>query len=182
MFAAVFHAIRCAGAVGPVTTGSHAWSTLRSAANGNGGGDRFETSAAPRRVLVVGAGPAGLEAARVAAERGHQVEIAEATGNLGGQFRLAGQQPRRAQILDLMDWYERQFEKLQVKLRLNTFMEAGDVRASNADVVILATGSLPDPQVRQRCCRRNRNCPDWKTARSGHLKRSCAARRSWAIR
>lgn len=114
------------------------------------GGDRFETSDTPKRVLVVGAGPAGLEAARVAAERGHQVEIAEATGLLGGQFRLAGQQPRRAQILDLMDWYERQFEKLQIKLRLQTFMEAGDVRAADADIVVLATGSLPDPQARQR--------------------------------
>ncbi len=113
-------------------------------------GDRFETSGAPKRVLVVGAGPAGLEAARVAAERGHQVEIAEATGDLGGQFRLAGQQPRRAQILDLLDWYERQFQKLQVKLRLHTFMEASDVRAAKADIVVLATGSLPDPQARQR--------------------------------
>jgi NADPH-dependent 2,4-dienoyl-CoA reductase/sulfur reductase-like enzyme len=98
----------------------------------------------------VGAGPAGLECARVAAERGHQVEIADATGDLGGQFRLAGLQPRRAQILDLMEWYERQFSRLQVNVRRNAFMEADDVRASEADIVVLATGSLPDPDGRQR--------------------------------
>jgi len=114
------------------------------------GGDRFTTAAAPKSVLVVGAGPAGLEAARAAAERGHRVEIAEAAPQVGGQFRLAGMQPRRAQILDLLDWYERQFAKLGVALRLNTFLDADDIAAHPAEVVILATGSLPDPEARQR--------------------------------
>ena len=114
------------------------------------GGDRFERGATPRHILVVGAGPAGLEAARVAAERGHRVEIAEAQAQVGGQFRLAGMQPRRAQILDLMDWYERQFAKLQVKLRLNTYLDVDDIRALKPDVVVLATGSLPDPDGFQR--------------------------------
>ena len=71
------------------------------------GGDRFEPSPSPRSILVVGGGPAGLEAARVAAERGHHVTLAEASPRLGGQFRLAGLQPSRGQILDLLDWYER---------------------------------------------------------------------------
>lgn len=114
------------------------------------GGDRFTRAAAPKRVLVVGAGPAGLEAARAAAERGHQVEIAEASARIGGQFRLAGEQPRRGQILDLLDWYERQFAKLQVKLSLNAYLEAEDIRARAPDVVLLATGSLPDPDFTQR--------------------------------
>jgi 2,4-dienoyl-CoA reductase-like NADH-dependent reductase (Old Yellow Enzyme family)/thioredoxin reductase len=107
------------------------------------GGDRFEPAPAPKRLLVVGGGPAGLEAARVAAERGHQVTLAEASDRLGGQFRLAGLQPRRAQILDLIEWYERQLTKLQVTVRYNAYLDADEVRAAGADVVVLATGSLP---------------------------------------
>jgi NADPH-dependent 2,4-dienoyl-CoA reductase/sulfur reductase-like enzyme len=98
----------------------------------------------------VGAGPAGLEAARVAAERGHSVEIHEAAAVIGGQFRLAGEQPRRAQITDLLDWYERQFDRLGVRLHLNSFLDAEDVRAIGADQVVLATGSLPDEDATQR--------------------------------
>ena len=114
------------------------------------GGDRFTPAETPKTVLVVGAGPAGLEAARVAAERGHRVDIVEALPQTGGQFRLAAEQPRRAQISDLLDWYERQFEALGVTLRLNTFVEEEDIAAHAAEVVVLATGSLPDPEVRQR--------------------------------
>lgn len=114
------------------------------------GGDRFTQTASPKSVLVVGAGPAGLEAARAAAERGHHVEIVEALPRTGGQFRLAGEQPRRAQILDLLDWYERQFEKLGVQLRLNTFLDEAEIASHPADTVILATGSLPDETARQR--------------------------------
>jgi 2,4-dienoyl-CoA reductase-like NADH-dependent reductase (Old Yellow Enzyme family)/thioredoxin reductase len=114
------------------------------------GGDRFTPAARPKHILVVGAGPAGLEAARAAAERGHRVEIAEAAPCIGGQFRLAGLQPRRAQILDLLDWYERQFTNLGVTLRLNSFLDADDLASHPADTIILATGSLPDPSGRQR--------------------------------
>ena len=114
------------------------------------GGDRFTPAETPRNVLVVGAGPAGLEAARAAAERGHHVEIVEALPVIGGQFRLAGQQPRRAQILDLMGWYERQFTNLGVTLRLNTFLDADEIAAHPAEVVLLATGSLPDETGFQR--------------------------------
>ncbi|MEO0617952.1 MAG: FAD-dependent oxidoreductase [Pseudomonadota bacterium] len=114
------------------------------------GGDRFERTKTPKRVLVVGGGPAGLEAARVAAERGHKVELVEASGELGGQFRLAGLQPRRAQITDLIEWYERQLMQLQVKVRRHTFLDADDLAAEDADVIILATGSLPDENATQR--------------------------------
>ncbi|MCB1405669.1 MAG: FAD-dependent oxidoreductase [Rhodobacteraceae bacterium] len=114
------------------------------------GGDRFTPAPRPRHVLVVGGGPAGLEAARAAAERGHRVTLAEAQPQLGGQFRLAGLQPRRAQILDLIAWYERELARLGVDLRLNALLDDSDVRAVGADHVILATGSLPDETGFQR--------------------------------
>jgi len=106
------------------------------------GGDRFTPAASRKRVLVVGGGPAGLEAARVAAERGHRVVLAEASSRLGGNFLLAGMQPRRAQILDLIAWYERQLDRLGVEIRLNAYIDAGDIDPSDIDVVVAATGSV----------------------------------------
>ena len=86
------------------------------------GGDRFTPvePAARKRVVVVGGGPAGMEAARVAAERGHGVRLFESAEQLGGQWRLAGRQPSREQILDHIAWYERELERLDVDIRLNT--------------------------------------------------------------
>ncbi|HWA51029.1 MAG TPA: FAD-dependent oxidoreductase, partial [Dongiaceae bacterium] len=114
------------------------------------GGDRFTPAQKPKRVLVVGGGPAGLEAARVAAERGHRVTLAEASDKLGGQFRLAGLQPRRAQITDFLDWLEGQLQKLQVEVKRNTYLDADDVAAGDYDSVILATGSSPTEAPTQR--------------------------------
>jgi 2,4-dienoyl-CoA reductase-like NADH-dependent reductase (Old Yellow Enzyme family)/thioredoxin reductase len=107
------------------------------------GGDRFTPAPLAKNVLVVGGGPSGLEAARVSAERGHRVTLVEAGPRLGGSFRLAGMQPRRTQILDLLDWYERQLSKLGVDMRLNTPYDIADVQALAADQVIVATGSQP---------------------------------------
>ena len=108
------------------------------------GGDRFTPSTKPKHILIVGGGVAGMEAARVAAERGHKVTLTEASDKLGGQFRLAGLQPRRQQIIDYIDWLERQLTKLQVKVELNRPMDADDVKSFGADEVIMATGSQPD--------------------------------------
>ena len=114
------------------------------------GGDRFTPAERPRHILIVGGGPAGLEAARVAAERGHRVTLAEAGPRLGGAFRLAGLQPRRTQILELLDWYERELARLGVDLRMNMPVDADDVPAFAADTVVVATGSLPDGTGFQR--------------------------------
>jgi hypothetical protein len=114
------------------------------------GGDRFTVAAKPKKLLVVGGGVAGMEAARVAAERGHQVTLVEASDRLGGQFRLAGLQPRRQQIIDYIDWLERQLSTLQVRVQLNAPMDADEVKAFGADEVIVATGSQPDMKGFQR--------------------------------
>ena len=114
------------------------------------GGDRFITTPSPKKVLVIGGGPAGMEAARVAAERGHQVTLAEALGDLGGQFRLAGLAPRRGQITELISWYLRQFEKLGVEVQYFSAMDDQDAIQFGADEVVIATGSMPDGFARQR--------------------------------
>ena len=114
------------------------------------GGDSAPPAETPREVLVVGGGPAGLEAARVAAERGHKVTLAERGEALGGQFRLAGGQPERGEIGMFLTWYENQLAALQVRVNLRTEMSAEDIEASGADAVVLCTGSTPARDGYQR--------------------------------
>jgi 2,4-dienoyl-CoA reductase-like NADH-dependent reductase (Old Yellow Enzyme family) len=101
------------------------------------------TSGPVRRVMVVGAGPAGLEAARVAAERGHEVTLIEAADKPGGQIRLAVQVKRRAEIIGIVDWRMSELERLGVEMRFNSYAEADDVRGFAPDIVVVATGGLP---------------------------------------
>ncbi len=100
-----------------------------------------------RRVVIVGAGPAGLEAARVAAERGHSVTVFEAAPQAGGQVRLTAQTKRRAEMIGIVDWRLAQCAARGVEFRFNTWAEAEDVLALNPDVVIIATGGLPTTDV-----------------------------------
>ncbi|MFV0460300.1 MAG: FAD-dependent oxidoreductase [Actinomycetales bacterium] len=115
-----------------------------------GGAAELAATQQPRSVLVIGAGPAGLETARVAALRGHEVRLVEAGPNLGGAFRLAGQQPRRGQITELIAWYARQLAHLGVTVDLNTPLDGAEAAAYGADVVVVATGSQPTGQGFQR--------------------------------
>ncbi len=96
-----------------------------------------------QKIVVVGAGPAGLEAARVSAERGHAVVLFEAASEPGGQIRLAARSRRRKELIGIADWRVDQLQRLGVELRFNTLAEAQDVLALEPDVAIIATGGLP---------------------------------------
>jgi len=100
-----------------------------------------------KKVVVIGAGPAGLEAARVAAERGHQVVVFEAADQPGGQVRLTSLTKRRAEMIGIIDWRMAQCAARDVDFRFNTFAEAADVLAEKPDVVIVATGGLPQKDI-----------------------------------
>jgi 2,4-dienoyl-CoA reductase-like NADH-dependent reductase (Old Yellow Enzyme family) len=107
------------------------------------GGAPFPPADVARHVLVAGGGPAGLETARVAAERGHRVTLVERGETLGGQFRLAARQPSREQIGDLLAWFQRELGRLGVDVRLGIELDAAGVAEIGAEVVVVATGARP---------------------------------------
>ncbi len=98
---------------------------------------------AARRIVVVGAGPAGLEAARVAGERGHAVTVLEVMPWAGGQINLAVRNPRRKDLQGVIDWRVAECGRLGVEIRYDTFADAGVVAGFDPDVVIIATGGQP---------------------------------------
>lgn len=97
-----------------------------------------------KKIVVVGAGPAGLEAARVSAARGHEVVLIEAASEHGGQIRVAAGLQRRREILGIADWLYDQCERHDVVPRFNLYAEAGEVLAEAPDIVVVATGGLPN--------------------------------------
>ncbi|NVK33516.1 MAG: NADH:flavin oxidoreductase [Rhodobacteraceae bacterium] len=106
----------------------------------------IEPSEARKKVVVVGGGPGGLEAARVSAERGHEVILMEAAPRLGGQLLIAAAASDRKDLIGIVSWRESELERLGVDTRTNTYADSAAVVAENPDVVIVATGGIPDTE------------------------------------
>jgi 2,4-dienoyl-CoA reductase-like NADH-dependent reductase (Old Yellow Enzyme family) len=102
------------------------------------------TTGPVKRAVVVGAGPAGLEAARVLAERGHGVTVLEAADQAGGQLRLASRLSSRRDLIGIIDWRLAECARLGVTLRCNTYADERMVAELSPDVVVIATGGVPD--------------------------------------
>lgn len=111
---------------------------------------RIAAAEHPLRVTVVGAGPGGLEAARVAAERGHTVTVLEAASQPGGQLRLAARSERRREMLSVIGWRMAECERRGVIFRFNTYADVETVAETRPDVVVVATGGMPDGPVLAR--------------------------------
>ena len=107
----------------------------------------LEKAPSPRKIVVVGAGPSGLEAARVASERGHHVVVLEAASKPGGQIRLTALSQRRKEMISIIDWRMARCEEQGVSFRFNTLADPSTVLAEKPDVVIIATGGLPHTDV-----------------------------------
>jgi len=103
----------------------------------------YPTTAAPKRIAVVGAGPAGLAFATVAAQRGHRVTLFDAGPDIGGQFNLASRIPGKEEFHETLRYYRRMITLHQITLRLNTRADAATLRAGGFDEVVVATGITP---------------------------------------
>lgn len=102
-----------------------------------------KTEGVTRNVVVVGGGPGGMEAARVCAERGHQVTLIEKNSELGGQITLAAAAPQREQIAGITRWFDLELRRLGVKLVFDTAADDATILAESPDVVVLAVGGNP---------------------------------------
>lgn len=106
--------------------------------------DKAETA---KRILVIGAGPAGLAAARMAATRGHKVTVCDERGNIGGLARLAAVPPGRSEIMDIVEFLKNELDRLKVEIRLNAEVTKAFIESVSPDEVILASGSLPEMPI-----------------------------------
>ena len=104
-------------------------------------------STVKKKIVVVGAGPAGLEAARIAGERGHEVVVFEAAPDPGGQIRLCAKSERRKDMLGIIDWRIQQCAKKNVKFNFNIVAESKDVLDEKPHTIIIATGGMPNLEL-----------------------------------
>lgn len=100
-------------------------------------------SKTPEKILIVGGGPAGLEAARTAAIRGHDVHLHEATKQLGGQVAIAASAPHRSDLGAITSWLTSEMERLEINVTMNSLVDPEVIASLNPDRIIVATGSTP---------------------------------------
>ena len=109
--------------------------------------DELDTVEKPKRVLVAGTGPSGLAAARVLAIRGHQVVVLEEQGQVGGLVRVAAFSPGRWEMMDVVNYFVKELERLGVEIRLNTALSEELIASFEPQAAVIATGSLPDMPI-----------------------------------
>ena len=97
-----------------------------------------------KKIVVIGGGPSGMEAARVSALRGHKVTLVEASSQLGGQVRLAAKSRLRKDLIGIVNWLEDEIKRLKVDIVWEHFADPDSITAFQPDIVIVATGGLPD--------------------------------------
>ena len=99
-----------------------------------------------RKIVIVGAGPAGLEAARVCSSKGNEVIVYEATNNPGGQINMITRSPRRKDMIGIIDWRIEQCKKFDVKINYNNLATKEIILSNKPDIIIIATGGVPNTQ------------------------------------
>lgn len=104
---------------------------------------QYTTTQNPKKIAVVGAGPAGLSAATIAAQRGHHVHIFDVASEIGGQFNMAKQIPGKEEFYETIRYFKKQLEIHKVTLNLNTKVDIDLLKESDFDEIILATGIVP---------------------------------------
>lgn len=138
----------CLGCIGNVQKGQAASCVINPEVNREYILKNQKSVSRPKKVLVVGSGPAGLAVARMAAVKGHKVVMCDQNGHIGGMLSVAALPPGRFELMELIRYFERELNKLGVEIRLNIDLNQELIESINPDTVVLATGSLPEiPQI-----------------------------------